>query len=375
MVEILSHDQSLGGRDQQGLGLLESNRKSLVSMVNKMIEVDPERAETTFRLWSQHFEQLNAITDNVPRTIDDYLAWSIQRFEWWRPLLLFGCGITISPNEEPSLIRLSYHAFSAIALTTDMFSWDTIIQEANKTRTAAKRIPNAVGFLMQDRAIDAEAAKAACRDTARDCTQQFIGAMEGAKDSGLLSADVVRYLENLLFMVSGNAAWCQSCPRYNSRSTHSEGQLNRPISPSSADHIPRDMTGQPKMKPMAIHNDVGQSDEDTTLPWQYTAQSAEKDMISNLIDALRVWYKVPDQSACAIRRSVELIHVSSMMLDDIEEGLPLRRGRPAAHIVFGIPQTVKSSKLMTIKGIKELAKLGNARCMRILLGMIHQCSH
>lgn len=109
-------------------------------------------------------------------------------------------------------------------------------------------------------------------------------------------------------------------------------------------------------------------EQEVIIPWLHTAQSTQLDPIYGLIDILKAWYQVPDLSAETIRRSVELIHVSSLMLDDLEERLPLRNKKPAAYIVYGTGQTIKSCKLMTIRGIKELAKLGNARCMRILLG-------
>src|SRR5918999_2317484 len=34
---------------------------------------------------------------------------------------------------------------------------------------------------------------------------------------------------------------------------------------------------------------------------------------------------------------VELLHAGSLIIDDIEDGSPVRRGRPALHIQFGIP--------------------------------------
>lgn len=93
-------------------------------------------------------------------------------------------------------------------------------------------------------------------------------------------------------------------------------------------------------------------------------------MISGLIDILRGWYRVLDPDAEIISRCVELIHISYLMLKDTETATSTRRGRPAAHSVLGVAETVHSAKLMTIKGIKELAKLKNSECMRILLGTV-----
>lgn len=38
----------------------------------------------------------------------------------------------------------------------------------------------------------------------------------------------------------------------------------------------------------------------------------------------------------------EVLHTGSLIVDDIEDGSPLRRGRPAAHQVFGIPVTINA---------------------------------
>ncbi|KAM7210262.1 Isoprenoid synthase domain containing protein [Rhypophila decipiens] len=107
---------------------------------------------------------------------------------------------------------------------------------------------------------------------------------------------------------------------------------------------------------------------DITAPWLYAAQTTDLAILHGLINVLRGWYKVPDWEAGTIKRSIELIHISSLMLDDTENRRLLRHGRPAAHMVFGLERTVQSCKFMTIRGVKALEELKNSRCMRVLLG-------
>ncbi|KAM7189865.1 Isoprenoid synthase domain containing protein [Rhypophila sp. PSN 637] len=109
---------------------------------------------------------------------------------------------------------------------------------------------------------------------------------------------------------------------------------------------------------------------DITAPWFYTAQVTDLSILHGLINVVRRWYQVPDLQASTIKSSVELIHISSLMLDDTENRLLLRQGRPAAHMVFGVERTVQSCKFMTIRGVKALEKLKNSRCMRVLLDEI-----
>ncbi|KAM7213556.1 hypothetical protein V8F06_011053 [Rhypophila decipiens] len=109
---------------------------------------------------------------------------------------------------------------------------------------------------------------------------------------------------------------------------------------------------------------------DITAPWFYTVQVADLSILHGLINVVRGWYQVPDLQASTIGSSVELIHISSLMLDDTESRLILRQGRPAAHVVFGVERTIQSCKIMTIRGVKALEKLKNSRCMRVLLNEI-----
>lgn len=43
--------------------------------------------------------------------------------------------------------------------------------------------------------------------------------------------------------------------------------------------------------------------------------------------------------------------------DDVEDGSDLRRGQPAAHSLFGVPQTVNSAALAIIDAVSETRKL------------------
>lgn len=55
-------------------------------------------------------------------------------------------------------------------------------------------------------------------------------------------------------------------------------------------------------------------------------------------------------------------------LDDIEDGSVLRRGKPAAHTVFGTSQTVNSATYLYSKATSELESLKNAECRQVFHG-------
>lgn len=52
-------------------------------------------------------------------------------------------------------------------------------------------------------------------------------------------------------------------------------------------------------------------------------------------------------------------------LDDIEDGSILRRGKPATHILFGVPQTINSANYLFTISLEELQKLSSNKVHKI----------
>ncbi|MCA1987258.1 MAG: polyprenyl synthetase family protein, partial [Desulfovibrio sp.] len=61
--------------------------------------------------------------------------------------------------------------------------------------------------------------------------------------------------------------------------------------------------------------------------------------------------------ACAL----EYLHSATLLHDDILDGAALRRGRPAAHTLFGITPTVLAGDVLLALGNRLMADSGNAR--------------
>lgn len=55
-------------------------------------------------------------------------------------------------------------------------------------------------------------------------------------------------------------------------------------------------------------------------------------------------------------------------LDDIEDGSPIRRGKPSTHSIFGVAQTINSSNYVILDALKEISKLNSPVCLRIFMG-------
>ncbi|KAK6499271.1 hypothetical protein TWF506_003898 [Arthrobotrys conoides] len=102
------------------------------------------------------------------------------------------------------------------------------------------------------------------------------------------------------------------------------------------------------------------SDETTMEPCNYINSLPSKRIRRFAIDALDIWYKVPAASVTTITNIIEILHSSSLIIDDIEDNSSLRRGRPSTHMIFGTPQSINSANYLFVKSLEEVQKLGLA---------------
>lgn len=65
-----------------------------------------------------------------------------------------------------------------------------------------------------------------------------------------------------------------------------------------------------------------------------------------------------------------MFHNASLMIDDIEDGSPLRRGEPAAHIIYGVPLTINAAELACFLAMQKAMELGDPRVPHIMISMI-----
>lgn len=65
--------------------------------------------------------------------------------------------------------------------------------------------------------------------------------------------------------------------------------------------------------------------------------------------------------------------LSLSRLDDIEDSSPLRRGRPATHIVFGSAQTTNTANYSIVEALGMIQKLDSKPCLDIFIGKLEIC--
>lgn len=123
-------------------------------------------------------------------------------------------AITIPSHEMEICDELMMPAWAALSLQNDIFSWEKERDAA--TLHGKQEVVNGVWVLMGEHSIaEDEALK-----RLRTITQGYVSAYEANAKLGLeneeLSLDLRRYLQAILWSLSGNAVWSTSCPRYGS---------------------------------------------------------------------------------------------------------------------------------------------------------------
>ncbi|KAJ6488870.1 isoprenoid synthase domain-containing protein [Mycena sanguinolenta] len=92
-------------------------------------------------------------------------------------------------------------------------------------------------------------------------------------------------------------------------------------------------------------------------PFSYLTSNPGKDILDRLIGAFNVWMDVPADTCATISKIVNMLHTASLIVDDIEDNSHLRRGKPVAHRVFGIPQTINAANYVYFIAQREILSL------------------
>lgn len=101
------------------------------------------------------------------------------------------------------------------------------------------------------------------------------------------------------------------------------------------------------------------ADECSVLaPYVYLASRPGKEFRTRLLDAFHVWMpSVPSEALEHAKQMVRRLHTASLMMDDVEDASELRRGAPAAHIVYGVAQTINTANYVYFQVLSEVSRV------------------
>ncbi|KAF2866567.1 isoprenoid synthase domain-containing protein [Massariosphaeria phaeospora] len=414
-----------GARNGKIDALKSGKRQMQAKILNTMMSIDRPRALNAMRAWAIFVEQGAGRQHHYQfQTLEDYLPYRSKDVGhmFWHALVTFGCAITIPEEELGICSELVQSAVIAASLTNDLFSYEKEYEAAQAA--GLPNVVNALWVLMGEYDISLEEAKARCRTRIKEEVARYASTVEETITRNDLSSDAKRYIELMQYSVSGNVVWSLQCPRYHKGMQYNErqllrerhgiskypttfqliGQKKRTRSGSVGSVVVEDTFTSGKKTKTGIYSH--QSDEiirasvfpmDSTSkspeeerdwdviglargtplprlgeelvlePYRYVSCLPSKGVRDMAVDSINLWLCVSPQFTETIRSIIKVIHNSSIMLDDLQDGSQLRRGSPSAHTIFGEAQTINSATFQYVLAIAELRKLPNPLCLDIFI--------
>ncbi|MES1916953.1 MAG: hypothetical protein MHM6MM_008721 [Cercozoa sp. M6MM] len=93
--------------------------------------------------------------------------------------------------------------------------------------------------------------------------------------------------------------------------------------------------------------------ERVVQPFDYMSGAGGSRVRDIVIQALNWWAGASPEHCERVAKFVDTLHVASLLVDDVEDDSPLRRGIPTAHTKFGIGATVHCLSVLLPPGIKS----------------------
>lgn len=126
--------------------------------------------------------------------------------------MTFAMALTIPDKEMDLCKRLGQPAWAALALTNDLYSWEKERDAAEKI--GASHVINAIWVIMKEQSMTEFQAQDFCREKIKKYVAEAVRTIEETKTDFDLSSDLRRYIEAMLYSISGNLVWSIYCPRY-----------------------------------------------------------------------------------------------------------------------------------------------------------------
>ncbi|GKT87640.1 geranylgeranyl pyrophosphate synthase [Colletotrichum tofieldiae] len=329
-------------------------------------------------------------------TMEDYLRFrrlSAGLDIYWTKTV-FGLGEKLSDEEEKLIRPLVWAAEKAAMLNNDYWSWDIEYFQENQK---IEKLTNAVAVLMKKEGISAQEGKDRIKGLIVEYEAEYLRLRAQFYDN---HPSAHLYLQKRVelagSMAAGVSFWSANSPRYHLptdqtrptgtpaeasdiklgeiphtssaasiASTESEDSMEATLSSgtgltsqSSHSDEPGKLSyfGVPKLGHAAINE-----------PIDYVSGMPSKGVRSSLIDAMNQWCQVPSTQLAVVKRVIDHLHNSSLILDDIQDDSPMRRGKTATHLIFGDAQSINSATFLYVRVVQEVHATGNAALMTVLL--------
>jgi geranylgeranyl diphosphate synthase, type III len=102
-------------------------------------------------------------------------------------------------------------------------------------------------------------------------------------------------------------------------------------------------------------------------PFNYLLQMPGKDVRGGLIDCFQLWLQIPDDKLDIIKEIVSSLHNASLLVDDIEDNSKMRRGKPVAHAIYGVPTTINCANYVYFLALAKCETLERPEAVSIFI--------
>ncbi|KAI9727247.1 MAG: hypothetical protein M1828_006866 [Chrysothrix sp. TS-e1954] len=356
----------LGGGLEIGTKSHVKRRQLQAKMVVELLNIDKKQGHECLRLWKEMSDVFVQIRDLDFKTLDDYLPFRVvdAGCPWTMSLLCFSMDFALTKEEVSMTSTITNAAYNAWVLVNDYFSWEKELQNF-KANGSKGEIVSAIFLFMKWYSVDAKEGKRLLRAEIQAREQQYCWAKEDFLARGNLTENTRYWLDLLDYVTAGNFAWSMTTARYlkgedsypglrarhrNKADAVNGDSLNEPISRNFTDDAKPQINGtngyhngeesnsngqattwsngaSKSQSPCSSHESkrnagtcldasslLLSAHEDTVMePCKYIESLPSKGVRNSVIDALEVWYQVPDKSLATIRRIVTSLHDCSLM--------------------------------------------------------------
>ncbi|KAF5874334.1 putative geranylgeranyl pyrophosphate synthetase protein [Botrytis fragariae] len=376
-------------------------------MALQIYQGDHDGASQFFEVYRPFLEIKSPQRDSKSyKTLDDYLVWRFLDAGGWifKEMLFYTADVNLNNDEISSLKPVILPVLQAMVLTNDYYSWDKEYKEYNRTNGSMPMV-NAVWLLKHLHDVDNTKARGLLREKILDLEMQYCNIRDEYLRTQTTSPDTIRFFGLIELAVAGNRFWHATSKRYNSWAPTPVSKTKTKRSASQIEAIDFDGERDSKrskieLDQIASNNDVSFAKTPESLevktpdtngnfdsssfsqngadkivlePYKYISSLPASNSRNALLDALNCWYFVPHESLEIIRHVIGIIHNTSLILDDIEDNSPTRRGCPSAHEVFGISQAINSATYQYVKCLEFVMALSkeSIHCFTHTLSQLH----
>ncbi|CAH1405829.1 unnamed protein product [Nezara viridula] len=122
-----------------------------------------------------------------------------------------------------------------------------------------------------------------------------------------------------------------------------------------------------------IHKSKLQDDkteEKLLQPYTYLLQVPGKQIRAKLTHAFNYWLDIPNDKLHSVGEIIQMLHNSSLLIDDIQDNSILRRGIPVAHSIFGIASTINAANHVFFLALEKVLALGHPEATAVFTEQI-----